>query len=86
LGHHPRIGIALLATASAFLMLASAYSVFASGNPMSITSYSPMSAPYIEPRLGPIEAIAFVVIEHVLIGLGLMFLSRPHRSPVTDEV
>ena len=75
-----RLGVGLLVLASALLMAASAYAVFAAGHPKDITVYQPYSTPYVSPRIGPVEAVVFVVVEHALVGLGVMFLLRSVRG------
>jgi hypothetical protein len=66
-----RVGIGLLVLASLLLIGTAAYSYYAAKNRKDYTFYEPYSTPYIEPRISPGEIIAFIVIEHLLVGLGL---------------
>jgi Sec-independent protein secretion pathway component TatC len=74
-----RIGIGLLVAASLLLVAAGVYTHYALRNPKNFTFYQPYSTPYIEPRISAREIIAFVVIEHVLVGFGLACLLKSLR-------
>jgi hypothetical protein len=75
LSGYTRVGIALLLLASACLIGASAYAHHAFGNPEGITYY-PNVMFVVRPAVGPAPVVAFVAVEHLLVGSGIWCLRR----------
>lgn len=72
---YTRVGIALLFLASACLIGGAAYAHHAFGHPEGVTYY-PNVMFVVRPAVGPAPVIAFVVVEHLLVGSGLWCLRR----------
>jgi hypothetical protein len=61
------------------LIAAAAYTRYALSNPKDYTFYQPWSTPYIVPRISTPQIVAFVVVEHLLVGAGVALIARSAR-------
>jgi hypothetical protein len=61
------------------LIAAAAYARYGMSNPKDYTFYQPWSTPYIVPRISTAEIVAFVVVEHLLVGAGVALIARAVR-------